>query len=279
MDEPEPVSELVGVDDVITDEDVADVNDDDGALKVNTAHYDGKKTTISISTEAGIELYQHWLDQAVSGLMATVATQKMRAKRSFEEKPRPMPKPVQMDHYSLEEENKMSVLALLAKKLVHTVRLLKHKNKEYKSWQSVISELREEGKKLKERRKARKTLDRRLNLFTKMLLSEGVDRSDIKKMDVLGEDGVDDDMEDVMLKAKEQESKLTDEEKMMQAPVKLIRQGLKLGMMLSGQNVSDFDKKSVKLISPRLFSLVPDGTDDDMVRFLLLLATPYANAK
>ncbi|KAK6011053.1 hypothetical protein OSTOST_23873 [Ostertagia ostertagi] len=149
----------------------------------------------------------------------------MRAKRSFEEKQKPMPKPVQMDHYTLEEENKMSVLALLAKKLVHTVRLLKHKNKEYKSWQNVISELREEGKKLKERRKARKMLERRLNLFKKALRSEGIDRAVIKRMNGLAEDGDDDDMEDVMMQAKEQESKLTDEEKMMQAPVKLIRQG------------------------------------------------------
>ncbi|KJH43367.1 hypothetical protein DICVIV_10614 [Dictyocaulus viviparus] len=62
-------------DEVITDEDVA--GDDDESTKVNTAHYDGKKTTITISTEAGIELYQHWLDQAVSGLMAAIATEKL----------------------------------------------------------------------------------------------------------------------------------------------------------------------------------------------------------
>ncbi|KAK6013361.1 hypothetical protein OSTOST_21326, partial [Ostertagia ostertagi] len=135
-----------------------------------------------------------------------VGSFRMRAKRSFEEKQKPMPKP----------ENKMSVLALLAKKLVHTVRLLKHKNKEYKSWQNVISELREEGKKLKERRKARKMLERRLNLFKKALRSEGIDRAVIKHMNGLAEDGDDDDMEDVMMQAKEQESKLTDEEKMMQ---------------------------------------------------------------
>ncbi|KAJ1371634.1 hypothetical protein KIN20_033619 [Parelaphostrongylus tenuis] len=62
-------------DDVITDEEVAD--DDDHTPRPNTAHYDGKKTTITISTEAGIELYQHWMDQAVSALMAAVATDKM----------------------------------------------------------------------------------------------------------------------------------------------------------------------------------------------------------
>ncbi|RCN34906.1 hypothetical protein ANCCAN_19244 [Ancylostoma caninum] len=66
-------------DEVITDEDVADVNEDDESHKVNTAHYDGKKTTVTISTEAGTDLYQHWLDQAVSGLMAAVATKKLES--------------------------------------------------------------------------------------------------------------------------------------------------------------------------------------------------------
>ena len=51
-------------------------DDDNKSPQVNTAHYDGKKTTITISSEAGMELYQHWLDQTVSGLMAAVATEK-----------------------------------------------------------------------------------------------------------------------------------------------------------------------------------------------------------
>ncbi|KAK6046607.1 hypothetical protein COOONC_15888 [Cooperia oncophora] len=39
-------------------------------------------------------------------------------------------------------------------------------------------------------------------------------------------------------------------------------------MMLAGRNVSNFDKKSVKLISPRLFPLVPEGTDDEALSLL-----------
>ncbi|KHJ75388.1 hypothetical protein OESDEN_24996 [Oesophagostomum dentatum] len=41
-------------------------------------HNDGKKTTITITDEAAIKLYQHWTDQAVSGLMAAVATNKLK---------------------------------------------------------------------------------------------------------------------------------------------------------------------------------------------------------
>nr|CDJ95897.1 Protein of unknown function DUF644 domain containing protein [Haemonchus contortus] len=253
-------------DDVITDEDVADVDDNDESSKVNTAHYDGKKTTISISTEGGIELYQHWLDQAVSGLIATVATKKFQAQKIPEIHQK---KEAASNQRATVQEDKISFLGVLAQKLVHTVRLLKNKDKNYKRWQSVISEIREEGKKLKEKRKARKMLNDRLDLFKKTLRDEGVDqRSIMKKMNVLGDEDDDDEMKELLMKAKEQESKLTDEETLMQAPMKLIRQGLKLGMMLSGQNVTNFDNKNIKLISPRLFSLVPEEIDNEVIDLL-----------
>ncbi|VDK60188.1 unnamed protein product, partial [Cylicostephanus goldi] len=54
-------------------------DDDDESYKINRAHFDGNKTTITISTEAGLELYQHWLNQAISGLMAAVATKKLQS--------------------------------------------------------------------------------------------------------------------------------------------------------------------------------------------------------
>ncbi|KHJ77562.1 hypothetical protein OESDEN_22818, partial [Oesophagostomum dentatum] len=57
---------------------VADIPDDEEHSKPNTIYSDGKKTTIIVSTEAGIELYQHWTDQAVSGLMAAFATDKLK---------------------------------------------------------------------------------------------------------------------------------------------------------------------------------------------------------
>lgn len=35
---------------------------------------------------------------------------------------------------------------------------------------------------------------------------------------------------------------------------------------MSGHNVTDFDGKNLKLISPRLLSLVPDDLDEETVR-------------
>ena len=57
---------------VIRDEDV----EEDDLPSLNKAFYDGRKTIINVSSEAGQQLYQHWVDQAVSSLMAAVATKK-----------------------------------------------------------------------------------------------------------------------------------------------------------------------------------------------------------
>ncbi|CAJ0607441.1 unnamed protein product [Cylicocyclus nassatus] len=393
-------------DEVITDEDIADIQDEDEHSKVNTAHFDGKKTTITISTDAGLKLYQHWLDQAISGLMAAVATKKlesvpeylraahhtcakgattvqahakcvvtlldaevkyqkwnerygnakrisrmrhnydakaammkrnrerlrykqkqffaqeelrrkvlktkfqqrmyansqtsktmdfkkvygpqpkeyfpnedgwvgsfkMRAKRSVEKfaenRKRMAVKPTVKKKYNLLDGSNTSPLALLAKKLVHTVRSFKSKDKEYKSWQEVVSEIKEEGRKLKQKQKVKKMLEQRFELFNEALRDEGMNKAMIKKLDVFGDDKDDEEMETLMRKAKKQEQTLSKEDKMMQAPVKLVREGLKLGMMITGRNVSNFDKQNVKLISPRLLSLVPEGTEDDVVNLL-----------
>ncbi|VDL75438.1 unnamed protein product [Nippostrongylus brasiliensis] len=356
--------------DVITDEDIADDHGDDEHPQINTAKYDGKTTTITISTEAGLELFQHWVDQAVSGLMATVATKKlqnvpevqkaahhtcaktaktvvshakcvvalidfeikyqqwnakkaklgkyhkpnllkykksakelekqipsdedrwlgsfkMRAKRSLEENIRPIPKPLQGEHYTLLDEKKLSPVALLAKKLTETVRTFKNKDKQFDNWQNIVAEIKQEGKKLKKKREFKKMLEDRFDLFKQTLQDEGIDRSLMKKMDVLGDEVFDD---ATMQKANRQERKATDDEKMMRIPMKLIREGifipfqettcsncpvpafivpgLKLGMVVSGKNATDIDKKNIKLMSPRLFSLVPEEIDEETINLL-----------
>ncbi|KAK6728416.1 hypothetical protein RB195_005826 [Necator americanus] len=367
---------------VITDEDIADMPDDDEQPKPNTMHSDGKKTTITMSTEAGMKLYQHWTDQAVSGLMAAVATNKlknlghaekvahkqcnkevktvaqhakcvlalleaeekyqrwlkkfaekksrigrisalrkhlagmsrkdrfqhfgrhdssfrmngkeqllaihqksqmsipklyskqsnwigpfrMRAKRSTNERKIMNLKPVTRDSYDLISEQVESPLGLVAKNLLRDLRKLKNKRDDFKHWKQVITELREEGRRMEKQRKGRRNVDKRLKMFFHALREEGVDLESGKATNIFGDEVR---MDKLMRRAREEEQKVTTEDKLMKAPIELVRQAMKISMMMSGKNVSDFDKKNIKMISPRFMPVVPEEyTDNDTIKLV-----------
>ncbi|KAK5977694.1 hypothetical protein GCK32_012316 [Trichostrongylus colubriformis] len=55
-------------------------------------------------------------------------------------------------------------------------------------------------------------------------------------------------------------------EKMMQAPANLLREAVKLAVMLEGGNITNFDEMFLEVLSPRLFSVVPDEDIKKKVR-------------
>jgi hypothetical protein len=51
----------------------------------------------------------------------------------------------------------------------------------------------------------------------------------------------------------------------MEKVMQLLRDGIKLGYSLAGQNTSDFDTRSMKFISPRFLGVVPEDENDNEV--------------
>ncbi|EYC26013.1 hypothetical protein Y032_0011g1512 [Ancylostoma ceylanicum] len=135
-------------------------------------------------------------------------------------------------------------------------------------WKQLIAEIREEGNKIKRQEKARRMVDKRMKLFLRTLQKEGVDRDSINRMNLFGDEDNDIQTEELMKKAYQQEHKETEQDKLLKAPIDLVRQAVKISMMMSGNNVSNFDEKNFKMVSPRFLPVVPEEDDEDDINFL-----------
>ncbi|CAD6199638.1 unnamed protein product [Caenorhabditis auriculariae] len=56
--------------------------------------------------------------------------------------------------------------------------------------------------------------------------------------------------------------------KEVRVPLKLMRDAVRVAMQLAGQNTTDFDKKTLKMVSPRLMSILPEQEDDSLINLL-----------
>ncbi|CAD6192336.1 unnamed protein product [Caenorhabditis auriculariae] len=336
---------------IIRDEDVADVPDDDDHPKINQAVNDGNKTVITISSEAGFELHQHWLDQGISGLMAAVVTHKINANKLNKEDKRRhrnctksaksvtshakcvvtildkvqdrdqklkmysdmrfflqrhkkehlnsgkynhmmkkfdqlarneepsqafrvkrnirnlfRPKVRNQDQFELIEEKHLSPVALIARRLTSLVRSAKKTDQPPKRWQQVIQDIKSESERLKKKKKSKDMLKKKFSRFIDTMKNAGLNPKNAMNAmgmeDVLEDDPVLSEKEELLRDRKEAIKNMTPEQKMMAEPIKLIREGVKLGMVMAGHNTSDFDEKTISLISPRLLSVLPDENND-----------------
>ncbi|EPB76265.1 hypothetical protein ANCCEY_04627 [Ancylostoma ceylanicum] len=87
-------------------------------------------------------------------------------------------------------------------------------------------------------------------------------------MNLFGDEDNDIQTEELMKKAYQQEHKETEQDKLLKAPIDLVRQAVKISMMMSGNNVSNFDEKNFKMVSPRFLPVVPEEDDEDDINFL-----------
>ncbi|KIH63915.1 hypothetical protein ANCDUO_05780 [Ancylostoma duodenale] len=168
--------------------------------------------------------------------------------------------------YNLTDEHDRSPFGQIAKHLTKTVRALKNK-RTHRKWQSVISDIKKEADDIEQKRRAEQTIKKRLKFYSKAAVDYGKTTGKTKKLGKLMklhelEKALEPErytqMDYMKREYRKRQKKLTPMEKAVAGPIKLVREGVKLAMMVTGQNVSDFDEKSLRMISPRVMSLVPE---------------------
>ncbi|EPB69947.1 hypothetical protein ANCCEY_10973 [Ancylostoma ceylanicum] len=168
--------------------------------------------------------------------------------------------------YNLIDEHDRSPFGQIAQHLTKTVRALKN-TRTHRRWQSVISDIKKEADDVEQKRQAEQTIKKRLKFYSKAAVDYGKTVGKTKKLGKLMklhelEKALEPErysqMDYMKREYRKKQKKLTPMEKAVSGPIKLVREGVKLAMMVTGQNVSDFDEKSLRMISPRMMSLVPD---------------------
>nr|CAD2159278.1 unnamed protein product [Meloidogyne enterolobii] len=165
---------------------------------------------------------------------------------------------IKKNYYQLYKPSKsrLSPIGKLAKKMMDVV--LKAKGKKEKDvipWQHTVERI--------------KSSTQKRNNIKKML--EG---SEIKNMDQLVYNGlkrqgiVQEDLNDVIgnpekLQQFLKKKRLDKEKAPLQRLVNLLRDGIKLGYAFTGQNSTELDNKTLKLVSPRFLSVTPEEGHND----------------
>ncbi|CAD6189760.1 unnamed protein product [Caenorhabditis auriculariae] len=292
---------------------------------------------INTSPEAAIELSQHWVNQAFSALVSTVAQERINDVSRFEARhhERCIKRTSELVGHAkcvvdlldvhratkrrrkglirslkaldskwvgafrvrqkreiynrntivLKSSVDVSPFTSIARQITKTVRALKNKN-ETRSWQQIMVAIEKQGKEMEKTNKVRKMLhssfksrsslhrDRRKDqVLGKRPLANSLDDYDVSEP-TLDASEITKNFEKDPVKLLSPEAmnhfNMTSEQKEAMLRVRLIREGVKLGMQLSGQNVTDFDRKNLRVASPRFFSVVPEPkrVENDTINLL-----------
>ncbi|VDM63931.1 unnamed protein product [Angiostrongylus costaricensis] len=251
------------------------------------AYQDGKTLRLPLNETATMELLDRWLSQAVSGLISAVLDsdeiddlhQCTKRARTVPEHARcvvkilDVTKPIKRrktisddvrfqivnrSSYTLRSHDDTPILSKVIRQMTKTVRTLKNK-KGYESWRSTLHRIRAIGATARMQKEKRAQLKKKLNKMIANTPEKFMDPRKplaVKKME----------MEDLAMSLKKKLAARKRSE--MRVPMKLLRDSVKLFLAATGKNVTKFDKKTVKLASPRLLSVVPEQNDDDLFNVL-----------
>uniref|UniRef100_A0AC35U3I4 ABC transporter domain-containing protein n=1 Tax=Rhabditophanes sp. KR3021 TaxID=114890 RepID=A0AC35U3I4_9BILA len=275
------------------------LTEEEFGVKLNEKYYNGRAIDIPIGQEATDDLHRHWSEQAISGLMAAFSSHKMhlmkkdaktqlelcsksafnikdhascvrdalssinKARKNhwtiFNGKSRkkldlsvrrkrgndtPL-KVKKVDSYKIKSRFDSGLFSNMADVLKDTIRIVKNKNKT-KSWRQVIYDVKKMGTdEIKRKEKEENDLRRFGNTIMNNMMQKAKDEQKTK------------DMTEKNIKMKD-----------LRVPIDFLRNAVKLGISLSGGNTTDFEDKTLKLVSPRFLSLVPDQTGNDTLNLL-----------
>ncbi|GMR36906.1 hypothetical protein PMAYCL1PPCAC_07100 [Pristionchus mayeri] len=170
---------------------------------------------------------------------------------------------VSASSYSLKSSEK-TPFGGLARSLTKTIRQFKHKDdRNAKDWREIIDEVKEESKRIKARKTIKKMFAKRL-----AMIQEGTAKGEIDERRPLAMKELDDldesDPQSLLKEARKAEERLSKEDSVLRQPLHLIREAVKIGMMASGQNMSGFEDKTLKLFSPRIMSVLPEEDNGEV---------------
>ncbi|KAI6226349.1 Protein CBR-MLT-10 [Aphelenchoides fujianensis] len=180
---------------------------------------------------------------------------RMRAKRQS---------PAVKKTYDLHSTQQMiSPLGGVAKMLMESVLAAKNKTKTV-PWQQTVSKLRMNGAK---KRQMRKDLEDESEESNDQMAFRGLKKHLMKQEQ--GDVDADELFESPeKIKAMINRVAKKKNKKPVEKLLQLVRDGVKLGYSLSGQNTTDFENKTMKLISPRFLGVVPEEKNEDELDFL-----------
>ncbi|KJH47024.1 hypothetical protein DICVIV_06911 [Dictyocaulus viviparus] len=132
-------------------------------------------------------------------------------------------------------------------------------------WQEVISEIKQHAEEQRIRHRAKKLIEERLIHYSKAAVelkkrgrSQDLKLPELYELEKLLKAG--NEPEDMKQFIQTNKSMTNTEQAVMKA-VEFIRKGVKLAMKISGENATDFDNRSLRMISPRFMSLVPENVN------------------
>ncbi|CAI5442261.1 unnamed protein product [Caenorhabditis angaria] len=168
-------------------------------------------------------------------------------------------KVVNRSNYELKQAIDEDPMTRVVKSMTNTVRQMKNKNTHKEGWKEAVGRVKKLKEMAKKQKKERAIMKERLR---KMIDNTPTEFIDPRKPIALKEAEMEDENQEItkLMRKKETEE--------IRVPLKFLREAVKMALTIGGHNTTDFEKKTLKMVSPRLMSVVPEQEDESIYNLL-----------